>query len=553
MIPWAHAEAAVTLLAVDPQGLGGLWLRARSGPVRDRLLEGLKSLPLPLRRIHPAIADDALFGGIDLGASLAAGQKVQSQGLLAQHPALLLAMAERAPAGLGTRLGQWLDSGAGPVIALDEGTGDEAAPQALTERLALFLDLDPIAPSQSRVMPWDSARLADARERLTFVETPEDILPQLVKLAVDLGIGSLRAPLFALAAARASAAFRGALRVTAEDVALAAGLTFAHRATQLPQATEEDPPPPPPEDQPDQDGEQSSPGESTVPEDVLLEAVKAALPPDVLGRLAAMRAARGARGSGSGDVQRGNRRGRPLPPRAGQPDGQARIDPVATLRAAAPWQTIRARLAPDRTGLHIRPSDIRLRRFEERSDRLLIFAVDASGSSALARLAEAKGAVELLLAEAYARRDHVALVAFRGKGAELLLPPTRSLVQAKRRLAGLPGGGATPLAHGLAATLDLARHARGKGLTPTLALLTDGRGNIALDGTANRAQATEDARKTARALAAMRIPGVVIDTAIRPQPDLRALADALQALYLALPRADSRRLAGALSGALNAA
>jgi magnesium chelatase subunit D len=87
-------------------------------------------------------------------------------------------------------------------------------------------------------------------------------------------------------------------------------------------------------------------------------------------------------------------------------------------------------------------SDVRVRQFEERSDRAIIFVVDASGSAALARLAEAKGAIELLLGEAYARRDHVALVAFRGDGADILLPPTRSLVQTKRRLGQFRAGAA---------------------------------------------------------------------------------------------------------------
>jgi magnesium chelatase subunit D len=202
--------------------------------------------------------------------------------------------------------------------------------------------------------------------------------------------------------------------------------------------------------------------------------------------------------------------------------------------------------------LLVRPSDIRLKRFVEMSDRVLIFAVDASGSAAMARLGEAKGAVELLLAQAYARRDHVALLAFRGRAAELILPPTRSLVQTKRRLAGLPGGGATPLPMGLQMALEVARQARARGMTPTIALMTDGRGNIALDGSADRTLAEMDSLRLARAIRAAGLPALVIDTANRPQAALQTLAVALDAPYIALPRADAKRLSMALGQALGA-
>ncbi len=224
---------------------------------------------------------------------------------------------------------------------------------------------------------------------------------------------------------------------------------------------------------------------------------------------------------------------------------------IATLRAAAPWQTIRRKARPDAaTRLIILPSDICLRRYEDRSDTLLIFTVDASGSAAAARLAEAKGAVELLLGQAYARRDQVALIAFRGRDATLLLPPTRSLVQAKRRLAALPGGGGTPLAAGLRETLALADQAEAHGLSPALALLTDGRANVALDGTGDRSQATEDARRFARHLAAAGLPSIVLDTSVRGAPETEALAVALGARHIYLPHADSRRISGAVSAAM---
>ena len=95
-------------------------------------------------------------------------------------------------------------------------------------------------------------------------------------------------------------------------------------------------------------------------------------------------------------------------------------------------------------------------------------------------------------------------------------------MQTKRRLAGLPGGGGTPLAAALQLALDTAVQARARGLTPTIALLTDGRGNIALDGTADRARAEAEARDGRAAWRRHGVRGaVVIDTANRPQAGLR--------------------------------
>jgi magnesium chelatase subunit D len=237
-----------------------------------------------------------------------------------------------------------------------------------------------------------------------------------------------------------------------------------------------------------------------------------------------------------------------MPPRPGRLDGRARIDIVATLRAAAPWQRLRGARPDGRVA--IRASDIRLKRYQTRSDRLLVFAVDASGSAAFARLAEVKGAVEILLSQAYARRDHVALIAFRGTAAELLLPPTRSLLRTKKALAGLPGGGATPLASGLRAALEQALQARGRGMDPALVLLTDGRPNISLAGEADRAAAKGDATAMARLIRASGVGGLVIDAGNRPSPALAETAAEMGLPCLALPRADAERMSGAVAATL---
>ena len=224
---------------------------------------------------------------------------------------------------------------------------------------------------------------------------------------------------------------------------------------------------------------------------------------------------------------------------------------------AAPWQPLRRRERDNRARdngesgtvlrrIEVRPDDLRISRFKQRTETTVIFVVDASGSTAFNRLAEAKGAVELLLADCYVRRESVALIAFRGSSAELLLPPTRSLTRAKRSLAGLPGGGGTPLAAGLDAAAELAAAVTRKGQTPILILLSDGRGNIALDGQAIRANAEADAQDAATRLRLANITTLFVDTSPRPQAKARALAAAMDARYLAMPRADAATLSRAV-------
>ena len=560
---WSRAALAVACFSVDPAGLGGIWVRARSGPVRDRLIAGILAglPPMGLRRLHPNISDEQLFGGVDLGATLSSGKLVRSNGILGAPTAMLLPMAERATAGLSARLALALDAQSGhALIAMDEGAEpDERLAPSLADRVAIHLDLDALAVGDCPVLETDFEAITQARALLPNVQVMPEALDTLTRLSARLGITSLRAPLLALRLARASAALMGETHVDEEDLTLAAELVLAPRATILPQSETAEPEAEPEQPKPDAttDPEDSTEDQSEldmpIPEDILLEAVKAILPTDLLAQLAASKAPRRTvSAGGTGAAKRGNRRGRPLPSRPGTLDGEQRIDMVATLRAAAPWQPVRAKQQPDRIGLHIRPDDIRIRQFEEKSDRLLIFAVDASGSAAMTRLAEAKGAIELLLAEAYARRDQVALISFRGEAAEVLLPPTRSLVQTKRRLGALPGGGGTPLAAGLRAAMELAEQSKGRGMTPSIAVITDGRANVALDGAANRPQAAEDAQTLGRVIRSRDIPALVIDMGNRPQPGLKDLACTMGATYLPLHRADAQRLSTAVSVALDA-
>jgi magnesium chelatase subunit D len=142
------------------------------------------------------------------------------------------------------------------------------------------------------------------------------------------------------------------------------------------------------------------------------------------------------------------------------------------------------------------------------------------------------------------------LLAFRGRGVELLLPPTRSLVRAKRSLASLPGGGGTPLASGIGAAMTLADAVRRRGETPTVVFLTDGHANVARDGSGSRVRAEEDAIVAAKVMRAAGFKALLLDTSPRPQPLARRLADEMGALYLPLPYADAMMLSRAIHTAV---
>jgi len=611
---------AGALFAVDPVGLGGVALRGHSGPVREQWLARLAAwLPAgtPWRRVPLHINDDRLLGGLDLPATLQVGRPVAQRGLLAEADGgiVLLAMAERLSASMAASIAAVIDTqelvaerqGIGlrsvsriGVVALDEGEADdEQMPARLRERLAfhvmLPVRLDP--PETEETLP-DRRDVAEARERFANVRIGDAIVEGLCAASLALGIDSVRAAMLACRAARAAAALDGRDEVNAQDAALAAALVLAPRATQVPATSakaekdtdaagdkadsepesdpaveppsdetkpaDESPPEPPPEPAPDAEDKDIEAPQGPV-DDVVLEAALAAIPPGLLALLALGNAtARRSLTQGRvGAVQRGPSRGRPIGVRRGEPQRGARLNVIETLRAAAPWQTLRQReaeaaearattaspAAPRSHRIRVRREDFHVWRFKQHSETTTVFVVDASGSAALHRLAETKGAVELLLADCYVRRDSVAVIAFRGAAAEVLLPPTRSLVRAKRSLAGLPGGGGTPLAAGIAAAHTMADAVRRRGATPVLVLLTDGRGNIARDGTPGRVRASEDALAAARQMRTQGFAVLLLDTSPQAQEPARQLAAAMGARYLPLPHAGAALLSQAVRAA----
>lgn len=572
-----QAELAAALLAIDPLGLGGAVVRAPRADIAESWLAMVRSLLVegtPIARLPISIPDDRLLGGLDLAMTLATGRPVVERGLLARTDGgvLILPCAERASDALIARLTSVLDTQRttprGPfageqtparvaIIALDEGDGvDERPAAALTDRLAFHLTLSPeVSPDGALFTPTD---LRAARASFPQVTISAARITTLVTVALAFGIDSLRAVSFAVRVARGAAALDGRRTVSDDDCQVAAALVLGPRATRLPapsEASAEPEPPPPPSDPVDAESERDempSPEELQALEELMIQAMQATLPIGLTIEAPSQGPRQGGSAGRSGDDRAGGLRGRQVGTRRGDPRGGGRLDLLETLRAAAPWQRLRPPIAGQegRVLVRVRPDDFRIRRLIEPAGTTAIFVVDASGSAALHRMAEAKGAVELLLAEAYSRRDEVGLIAFRGNAAEVLLPPTRAIAAAKRALTALPGGGGTPLASAIDRARELAVQARRTGNDTVVVFLTDARANIARDGSPGRPQAEADALASASALRVLGGTTVLIDTSPRPSEMAQRMAEAMGARYVALPRTDAQGIHAAVAAAM---
>jgi len=577
------AKRALMLLAIEPE-LRGVLIACESGSAPSTLARGFASLGVnrfgetdsTLVELPISVTEDRLLGGLNLEKTLASGHRELAMGLLARADGGVLfadninlldgIAAMHVAHALGSREVRMEREGLSAVQRADfkfigtynpaegevspllrdsvglivESSIDCSADEKVEVLVRAFrFDRDPrgfIEDFAIETAETESA-IECARELLPRVRISKEHRRQIALIAMKLGVEGNRADVFAVRAARANAALGSRKAVADEDIVAAIQLVLIPRATTMPEEAGNSKHPDGQQQPSDRDAENVE--QDLVPsaiEDLIIPPIDQTVSQEMLtakshitrssGRGKRLKAAKSARG----------RYVRSTDHRAG--DFRVAID--STLRAAAPFQLNRRARVPGRAGVRIEPSDLRFKEFKHRAGMLFIFAVDASGSMAINRLAQAKGALTRLLQQAYLHRDKVALISFRGTSSEVLLAPTRSVELAKRLVDALPAGGGTPISAGVIKAIELARLARLQGMPRAmLVLFTDGRANVTLNGSRT---STDELEHLGRLLKAEGITPVVIDTKSRfvSSGEGQSLSDMLGARYFLLPRVEAQ-------------